>query len=301
MFEKIVVGCAEDQAGRDAVVLAAKLAALNYSDWTVVFPYQPLTNVLPADELQQRMRADVLTLTADMADLREPLYHWSPSSWPVHALREMAMYEHAQLIVLGAARARTGHLHMCLMDRIVHATPCALAVAPARYAETAPGEFQRIAVGFAPSPEGVTALHAGWWLAARSGGTLTVIAGAALAPELASYAESDPGYADAQQEIFDQTEGELRAATAELGNEVPVVCETISGQPADVLIERSAELDILVLGSRAHGALRHLVTGGVSTRVMREAHCPVLALPRGVGRESPPPLEHETAAPSLSQ
>ena len=38
MFKKIVVGCAEDQAGKDAVVLAAQLAALLDSDWTVIFP-----------------------------------------------------------------------------------------------------------------------------------------------------------------------------------------------------------------------------------------------------------------------
>jgi hypothetical protein len=49
MFKKIVVGCADDQAGKDAVMLAAKLAALHDNDWTVVFPYQPLTNALSAD------------------------------------------------------------------------------------------------------------------------------------------------------------------------------------------------------------------------------------------------------------
>ena len=52
MFKKIVVGCAEDQAGKDAVVLAAKLAALLDSDLTVVFPYQPMLSLVPADALR---------------------------------------------------------------------------------------------------------------------------------------------------------------------------------------------------------------------------------------------------------
>ena len=138
MFKKIVVGCAEDQAGKDAVLLAARLAALLDSEWTVVFPYQPLLSLVPADVLEESARSQVRALVGGIADLREPVYHWSASSWPIHALHEMALYENAELIVFGAARGRLAHLHMGLMERIVHGAPCAIAIAPERYAETAP-------------------------------------------------------------------------------------------------------------------------------------------------------------------
>ena len=289
MFNKIVVGYAQDQAGKDAVCLAAKLAVLLDSDWTVVFPYQPLLSTLPAEVREQHVREHVDALTREGDGLRAPGYHWSPSSWPIHALHEMALYERADLIVFGSARGKlSDRLHVSLMERVVHAAPCAVAVAPTHYAETAPSELRRIGVGFAPSIEGSTALHDGWALAARTGGELHVIAGAALEPELASYAYAVANSAEVEGEIYEQTKAALEAAIAELGEDVPLRPETIHGQPADVLIERSGELDILLLGSRAYGPLRHALTGSVSARVMREARCPVVTMPRGVAREHMP-------------
>jgi nucleotide-binding universal stress UspA family protein len=46
---------------------------------------------------------------------------------------------------------------------------------------------------------------------------------------------------------------------------------------AETLVERSRGLDLLVAGSRGYGPLR-----GVSGRLSREAHCPVIVVPRGV-------------------
>ena len=51
--------------------------------------------------------------------------------------------------------------------------------------------------------------------------------------------------------------------------------------PADVLIERSHEVDLLVIGSRGYGPLRSVLLGGVSGRVIRDAACPVIVVPRG--------------------
>ncbi|MHB8233148.1 MAG: universal stress protein, partial [Solirubrobacteraceae bacterium] len=203
MFNKIVVGYAQDQAGEDAVCLAARIAALLNSDWTVVFPYQPLLSTVPADALEERVRADVEALTRDVDGLRPPGYHWSPSSWPIHALHEMAQYEHADLIVFGSARAKlSDRLHVSLMERVAHAAPCAVAVAPPHYAETGSGELRRIGVGFAATIEGGSALRDGWALAARTGGELHVIAGAALEPELASYASAAANYVEVEHEIY---------------------------------------------------------------------------------------------------
>jgi nucleotide-binding universal stress UspA family protein len=289
VFKKIVVGYAGDQAGKDAVLLAAKLAALFASDWNVVFPYQPLLSTVPADTAEQRARDEVGTLTADIENLPAPTYHWTPSSWPIHGLHEMALYEGADLIVFGSAREKlSDHLHVSLMERMVHGAPCAVAVAPPHYAETAPAALARVGVGFSTSEEGVAALDRARALAARVGGRLEVIAGAGLEPALASYAYASPLLPDIEQEIYEETKATLERATAELGDDVPLLRETIRGEPADVLIERSGDLDILLLGSRAYGPLRHALMGSVSARVMREAHCPVLTVPRGVAREETP-------------
>jgi hypothetical protein len=85
------------------------------------------------------------------------------------------------------------------------------------------------------------------------------------------------------------------------------------GDPWRLLLEARERLDLLVLGSRAYGSIRHPPLGGVSAAVMRGAHCPVLVLPRGEGVagvagsagarpsegvETPPPA---TVSPSQAQ
>jgi nucleotide-binding universal stress UspA family protein len=285
VFDRIVVGYAGDQAGQDAVRLAVALAVLLGSDLTVVFPYHPLLASVPGDIAEERVREEVTELTAGIEGLAAPTYHWTSSSWPIHGLHEMASFEEAQLIVLGSAReGMADHLHISLMERMVHGAPCAVAVAPPHYAEDSPGQFLRVGVGFSTAEEGIAALHLARQLAARTGGRLDVIAGAGLEPALASYAFSSPALPEVERQIYEETKATLEHATEGLGDEVPVQRETIKGDPAGVLIERSSELDILMLGSRAYGPLRHALMGSVSARVIRDAHCPVLVVPRGVGR-----------------
>jgi nucleotide-binding universal stress UspA family protein len=285
MFEKIVVGYAGGQAGRDAVKLVARLAASLSSHVTVVFPYHPLLASVPCDQAEEHVHEEVTALTAGIDGLAAPTYHWSPSPWPIHALQELASYEEADLIVFGAAReGLADHLHISMMERMVHGAPCSVAVAPGGYADGDSAEAGRVGVGFSDSEEGKTALHLAHELAGVFGAELEVIAGSGLSPALASYAFSSPSLPVVQDELYAETKANLERVAGELGGGVPVHLETIRGDPAGVLIERSNELDILMLGSRAYGPLRHVLLGSVSAHVMREAHCPVLVVPRGTTR-----------------
>jgi nucleotide-binding universal stress UspA family protein len=54
------------------------------------------------------------------------------------------------------------------------------------------------------------------------------------------------------------------------------------GDPGEALAERSRELDLLVVGSRGYGPVRHALEGNVSGKVMRMAASPVLVVPRSV-------------------
>jgi len=75
-----------------------------------------------------------------------------------------------------------------------------------------------------------------------------------------------------------------RAALAALeeafGTDLPPDLRVITheGNPANVLIERSASALMIIVGSRGHGALMGLLLGSVSARVAEHAKCPVLVV-----------------------
>lgn len=282
MFEKIVVGYGGGQAAADAVVLAARLAAVLGSQLTIVFPYHPLLATVPGEAVEEYVREEVHKLTAGLEPLTTPTCHWTSSAWPIHALHEFASYEKADLIVFGAAREGLAeHLHVSLMERMVHGAPCAVAVAPSGYAGEETSTFHRIGVGFSDSEEGRKAIRLGQELTEAFGCELELIAGSGLGPALASYAFSSPSLPVVEDEMYAETKANLERVASELGAGAQTRLETLRGDPSNVLIERSKDLDVLLLGSRAYGPLRHALLGSVSARAMREAHCPVLVVPRG--------------------
>jgi nucleotide-binding universal stress UspA family protein len=75
---------------------------------------------------------------------------------------------------------------------------------------------------------------------------------------------------------------DLDAVVAKVPSDVSVTGLLLTGDPAKELAARSAELDLLVIGSRGYGPMHSVLVGGVSGRVMRSAECPVIVVPRGV-------------------
>jgi nucleotide-binding universal stress UspA family protein len=69
----------------------------------------------------------------------------------------------------------------------------------------------------------------------------------------------------------------LRVIKEELGEEPPILVQpqVKQGRPAKVLIEESADADLLVVGKRGHGGFAGLVLGSVSQHVAAYAKCPV--------------------------
>jgi nucleotide-binding universal stress UspA family protein len=52
------------------------------------------------------------------------------------------------------------------------------------------------------------------------------------------------------------------------------------GWPAKILLDESSKSDLMVCGSRGYGLVRQVLLGGVSTRLVRTAACPVVVTPR---------------------
>jgi nucleotide-binding universal stress UspA family protein len=168
----------------------------------------------------------------------------------------------------------------------MHGAPCAIAIVP--HGWQAGGGLNTIGVAFVDTDEGHEALREAVALARRGGAKLRVLT--AVKPgALRTYGEQQAGgdiehgkgETAVEGELRVRAEGELRAATAELGD-ISVESDAFVEDPADAMIAVSQNLDLLICGSRGYGPRRAVVLGGVSRRLAAEAHCPVIVLPRGV-------------------
>jgi len=73
--------------------------------------------------------------------------------------------------------------------------------------------------------------------------------------------------------------GEMLKAVAEDLDGLSVERVAVEGLPAAVLIDRSVDADLLVVGSRGRGGFLALALGSVSTACVHHATCPVLVVP----------------------
>ncbi len=58
--------------------------------------------------------------------------------------------------------------------------------------------------------------------------------------------------------------------------------QVVTGQPHEVLVDLSAEADLIVMGSHGVSGLRHSALGSTSDAVARMAGCPVVVIPARV-------------------
>ena len=223
-----------------------------------------------------------------------------PGTSAPRALHEAAEAVGAGLLVVGSTdRGAVGRvLPGSTAERLMHGAPCAIAVVPHGWEER--GRLDPIGVAYAETDEGLEALRAAHALARKAGATLRVLTavkpGAAVfAPTAATTpARSGTDISDVEGARMARAEDALREVLGTLdGDGDDVQVDVFPDDPAEALVRISKNIDLLVCGSRGYGPLRAVLLGGVSRRVVAEAECPVIVLPRGVNA----PLDALTAAP----
>jgi nucleotide-binding universal stress UspA family protein len=76
----------------------------------------------------------------------------------------------------------------------------------------------------------------------------------------------------------------MKQAVAEAGHGA-AECRALHGPVGPTLAYECQEgIDLLVAGSRGYGPLSSVIAGSVSRHLAHHAPCPVLVVPRGVGR-----------------
>lgn len=98
-----------------------------------------------------------------------------------------------------------------------------------------------------------------------------------LMPPAGSVSVSERYVPDSSQRTADEL---TQVIKEELGEEPAVFVQPVvkQGRPAKVLIEESANADLLVVGPRGHGGFVGLVLGSVSQHVAAYAKCPVVVV-----------------------
>src|ERR687898_2263293 len=164
-------------------------------------------------------------------------------------------------------------------ERLLHGSACPVAVAPAGLADD--WTPRTIGVGFVDLDEGRNALAAAAALAHLSEATLEAVT--AIRPLFGHGAVIEPYDVGAGSETARETADKaLRRALESVGRD-PSEGRVFSGEPVDALVGLSNRVDLVVCGSRGYGPIQSVLLGGVSHGLLRDAHCPVIVIPRGAG------------------
>jgi nucleotide-binding universal stress UspA family protein len=288
----ILIGVDDSTRSEDAVAFGRRLAGGSGGRVIVAsaFPYSDIpsrsVNLAYREALKRDASEVVRRMSGLLSNVPAERIHTAveanPS--PAHALHDLAEAEHASIVVVGATR--TGHAGRVLpgatAERLLHGAPCPVAVVPDGYRTTTHPAIRRIGVAYNSSDESTAAVSAAVDAARALGAELEVIGVVAAELYGAPVMMGGPSYIIVREDVVRTVKEGVDALVAELPAELKAEGVTLEGDPAEEIAARTADLDLLVIGSRGYGPLRSVLVGGVSGRVAREAQCPVIVVPRGV-------------------
>lgn len=283
MFKNVLVGVDGRDGGRDALALAQDIGG-------------PRARYLLANVVSGWIsgRAGAFWLTAARRYAQtlleeERQYAQIPTSTviacdrsPGRALHDLALSEHADLIVVGAGHRRTlprvllGDDALGTLDR----SPCAVAVAPRSYRQH-PNRWRTIGVGDDGSVLGDSALEVACELSDVHHASVRALS--IVGPESLSYKEL---VLDDWSPIADGVEQRRRARlTAWPG----VQGEVLRGDAVELLTDLSDEVDLLVVATRGQGAIKRMLNGSTAHRLATAVRCPLLILSPTLSAATPAP------------
>ena len=270
MFEKVVVGIDDYEAGRDALELANQLVSLRGSLLLVyveVVMAAPGPDSDPRWQLDDRRRAlERLTRVREDADLAAELLTVQAGS-VARGLHE-AVRRHGDLLVIGASRRDDFERTFVGDDtrQVLQDPPRAVAVAPNGYAARARA-LDTIGVAYDGSPHSGQALAVGSELARE------------LKAELSAFeAVPEPMYVSDPVNGHVALEDRLAKAREQLAALEDVTPHVGSGDAAEALARYGASVDLLVLGGHESRRRDRFSGGSTSQRLAEGVSSPLLVL-----------------------
>ncbi len=283
----ILVGIDDRASARDALVFGRWLATARTQDLLLawVHPYDRLPSLLEEGPKQESLRQAVEAMAEEVraslpAGLRPELRLVSGRS-AAQGLEHLAEREQASLIVLGASeRAGIGRIVPgSTARRLLSGSRVPVAIAPRDYNEE-PEREPVIGVGFDGGHEAEQALEWAAALAGDVGGRLRLV----IVHQPIAFANVGAGAFPTEtvaQALRRELRREVEEAEASLAGGLNLETAFADGDPATELAKASAELDLLVLGSRGYGPVRSVLLGSVSEATVAGSAAPVVMVPRG--------------------
>jgi nucleotide-binding universal stress UspA family protein len=267
MTRTILVGAHLEHADGDPVGLAVELARPLGAKLVLGVVHVP-SGAEGDSRARERLVAEAAELRAAVPAEVPARTETIDSTSVVRGLHELALATSAELLVLGAH-------HRGLLERAIRGdtaadvaftAPCGVVVAQPADSSAPP---RRIGVAWDQTPPADKALEWAIRFVELTNGELHILR--VLDPRHRE--GTHPGVHDKVR---------LAAAEEEAALRVRTNAQVLWGDPVPELVKSSHALDMLVMGSRVHGPLRRMLFGSTSTRVLHEAHCPVVILPEGV-------------------
>ena len=287
-MSEIVVGIDDSAGAQDALAFARRLADATGARLQLAsaYPYDEWPSRVASHEFGGFLRDEAQALldrhAASLGDDAVPTHAIADHS-PARALHRLAEHIGAALIVVGSThRGAIGRvLPGSTGERLLHGSPCPVAIAPRGYAAEGPAPIGSVGIGYDTSDESEAALRAACRVARAFDANLRVIrvfdATRVGTPALMTF----PGWETFNQDYEqDQREG-LERAVAALPSDVSAEAVFIASRPGSELATQSQDVDLMIVGSRGYGPMAAVMLGGATHTLIRDAACPVVVLPRG--------------------
>ena len=257
------------ERGADLVLVNAVDDMVLSSAWGVVFDVETIREA--ARQLLRSAAEQAMALGMPSDRLRHDVELGGPAA--VLARHS----EEASLIVVG--RSSTAGERAFVGSTVVglaSTAHCPVVVVAAGHLER--GERRGwIGVGVSTAAKGETALEWALREAERLGGGVRVISVAkAAAGRWFGGGSIPPEVREEVLRVTGQRVAELIAPLAAAHQEVPIEVEVSYGTPLDVLVPKTEELDLLVIGD--HTGFPSYTIGGTTRGIMAHAHCPVVTI-----------------------
>jgi nucleotide-binding universal stress UspA family protein len=286
----LIVGVDETERSRDAIALGQQLALALPGELIAVYVHtleelDALMSGHHPDEVERLVAEHAAAKHAKVRALAREMgvsdVQLRQATSATAGLYDQAVGSDAALVALGSS-SRSGFGRVLpggTAERLLSGSPVPVAVAPNGYANREP-RVAVVGVGFDESPESRQAVRWAADLTDRTGASLQLLAvNAPLA--FGSTGVGPWGIQTVNQVLAKELQSETEHLAEALSADLDVDSHLFRGPPAKVLVERSQQLDLLVLGSRRYGPVKSVLLGSVSSYVLRNAHCPVLVVPRG--------------------